>query len=116
MSRRRLAVCACAAAGLAACSSAGPSQSKLDRDEQRLVALYVRLTLLEKLHVEHPDAAEAGFRLLSTSYDSTAVRRTLQRLEQDPLRWEGIYDAISHELVRRQESPDPADVLPKREP
>jgi hypothetical protein len=78
------------------------------------VTLYVRLTLLEKLHAENPDSAEAGFLRLSTSYDSTAVRRALQRLEHDPLRWEGIYDAISHELVRRQESPDPTDVLPKR--
>ena len=111
-----LALGACLAAGLAACSSAGPSSPKLDHDEQRLVALYVRLTLLEKLHVENPDSAEAGFRRLSTSYDSTAVRRALLRLEQEPLRWEDIYEAISHELVRRQESPDPSEVLPKREP
>ena len=80
------------------------------------MSVYVRLTLLEKLHSENPDSAEAGFRRLSASYDSTAVRRALVHLERDPLRWEGIYEAISRELVRRQESPDPADVLPKREP
>ena len=116
MSLRRLSMVAGAALAIAACCGPGPSAPRLDGDERRLVDLYVRIAVLERLHAEKPDSAEAGFERLGRSFDSTAVRSTLDKLGADPVRWERVYEAIAKRLKELEErSPNPSRQLQAQE-
>jgi hypothetical protein len=102
--KRLIGVACCV---LTACSR-GPAQPDLTPEENRLVDLYVRLTVLEAERREAPDSSETLFRALEQAYDSTAVRRALDALSADPRRWEAVYDAIARRLHELEEAPDPA--------
>jgi hypothetical protein len=99
------------AVALAGCGRTGPVEPDLSRDERLLVDLYVRITVLEQAREDFPDLSEAGFQRLARSYDSTAVKRALERLAEDPQRWEQVYSAIAKRLHEIEEDPDPGAAL-----
>lgn len=87
------------------CSRQAPPASELAPDERSLVDAYVRLALLQMLRSESPDSAAGLRQQLAATLDTTAVRRAMSSLSQDPLRWEVVYDSIAKRLVQLEDDP-----------
>lgn len=79
-------------------------ETVLSPRELRLVDLYVRLTVLEQQHGEHPDSVEAVLDSLWATYDSLDVESTLTRLEADPVRWDALFREIDARLKKLEQA------------
>ncbi len=90
---------------LLGCRGPGPTGSPLRPDEQALVDVYVRITLIESMRADAPDSVGPALDRLAASYDSTAVRRALAELDADPSRWQMVFDAIAQRLHAMEENP-----------
>jgi hypothetical protein len=90
--------------GFAACAPEAETPP-LGPEERALVDSYVRLTVLQALHEREPDSTRAELRHLSAEVDTTALHRALERLAEDPLRWELIYAAIAARLEELESTP-----------
>lgn len=89
------------------CRSSPPAAPPLSADEQALVDLYVRITVLDAWRADAPDSVGPALDRLSAAADSAAVRRALLALRSEPHRWEWVLDAIVERLRELEESPDP---------
>jgi hypothetical protein len=77
----------------------------LGPDEQALVDTYVRITVLQALQENAPDSTKAELLHLSATVDSVAIRRALDGLAVDPMRWELVYSAIAIRLEELESTP-----------
>jgi hypothetical protein len=97
---------------LLGCDRQPPPAPDLAPDEQLLVDTYIRLTILEALHTQSPDsvaaieAVDAALGALDAELDTTAVRRALESLSNEPLRWERIFAAITRRLMELEQMPE----------
>ncbi len=87
-----------------ACQQRHPA-APLAPEEETLVQTYVRLTVLQALHEAAPDSSAAILRDLGTEIDTVSVRRALDALSLDPLRWEVVYGAIATRLEELEATP-----------
>lgn len=104
---------AVAATAILACRGPGPSGPALRPDERALVEVYVRITQIEALRGDQPDSVGPALDRLAATYDSTAVQHALARLEDDPSRWQFVFDAIAQRLHQLEESPTPQGGIPR---
>jgi len=74
-------------------------------DEEALVQAYVQLTVLQTLHESAPDSTAKILEILGARVDTLAVRRALDALSQDPMRWELVYERIASQLEDLEETP-----------
>lgn len=90
---------------LAACDDSSEQRALRDA-EQQLVDAYVRLSVLEVLHRDHPDSVETLLRNGVVDVDTLAVLRAADSLSVEPLRWEFVFDAITKRLEELERDPD----------
>lgn len=112
MSIRGLGLAFAALLVVPGCERRPPPAPDLAPDERLLVDTYVRLTVLEALQTQTPDSVEtveavaAALEALDAELDTTAVRRALESLAHEPMRWERIYAAIAQRLMELEQMPE----------
>jgi len=72
----------------------GPVTRELSNDELYLIEAYVKVKHARSLYPQTPAIAESLFVVLDSTIDSVRIANTIQSLNQDPARWETIFDKL----------------------
>jgi hypothetical protein len=85
------------------CSGDNPETARdrtLTEDERYLVQLYVKIHKLETNLQNNPRELSKKLEELRSGADSVRIARTLDKLEEDPVKWIAVYNRINTLLER----------------
>ncbi|MBD3178296.1 MAG: hypothetical protein GF417_01110 [Candidatus Latescibacteria bacterium] len=85
------------------CSGDNPETARdrtLTEDERYLVQLYVKIHKLETNLQNNPRELSKKLEELKSGADSVRIARTLDKLEEDPVKWIAVYNRINTLLER----------------